>query len=160
MVAKARARGRFAPEMKGVGGMMHSTSRTHSRCLIVLIAVAIAGWSVASLWGQAIYGSIYGQVTDSTGAAITNATVTVKDVSKGTSVQVTTSSIGEYSVEHLIPDVYDVTVTATGFRGAESKGVRVSADTSPKVDLNLEVGSASESVTVTTEAPQLKTDRA
>jgi hypothetical protein len=146
--------------MKGVGGMMHSTSRTHSRCLIVLIAVAIAGWSVASLWGQAIYGSIYGQVTDSTGAAITNATVTVKDVSKGTSVQVTTSSIGEYSVEHLIPDVYDVTVTATGFRGAESKGVRVSADTSPKVDLKLEVGSASESVTVTTEAPQLKTDRA
>jgi Carboxypeptidase regulatory-like domain/TonB dependent receptor len=146
--------------MKGVGGMMHSTSRTHSRYLIVLIAVAIAGWSVASLWGQAIYGSIYGQVTDSTGAAIANATVTVKDVSKGTSVQVTTSSIGEYSVEHLIPDIYDVTVTATGFRGAESKGIRVSADTSPKVDVKLNVGQATESVTVTSEAPQLKTDRA
>jgi Carboxypeptidase regulatory-like domain len=139
---------------------MHSLSRTHSRCLIAVIAVAIAGWSVTSLWGQAIYGSIYGQITDSTGAAIANATITVTDVSKGTSVQATTSSIGEYSVEHLIPDVYDVTVAAAGFRGAISKGIRVSADTSPKVDLKLDVGTATESVTVTTEAPELKTDRA
>src|ERR1017187_9626899 len=112
MVAKARARGRFAPEMKGVGGMMHSTSRTHSRCLIVLIAVAIAGWSVESLWGQAIYGSIYGQVTDSTGAGIPNATVTVKNVDKGTSVQTTSSSIGEDAVEHMIPDTDDSSVSA------------------------------------------------
>ena len=51
-------------------------------------------------------------------------------------------------------------VAATGFRGTESKGIRVSADTSPKVDLKLDVGSASETVTVTGEVPQLKTDRA
>ncbi len=127
---------------------------------MVLLALAIAGWSATSLWGQAIYGSIYGQVTDSSGAAIANATVTVKDVAKGTSVQTTTNSIGEYSVEHLIPDVYDVAVAATGFRGAESEGIRVSADTSPKLDLKLDVGSATETVTVTTEVPQLKTDRA
>src|SRR5579864_4540965 len=141
---------------------MDSRSRTNSQYLIavmILIAVAMAG-STPNLWAQAIYGSIYGQITDSTGAAIANATVTVTDVTKGTSVQVTTSSIGEYSVQHLIPDTYDVTVTATGFRGASSKGIRVSADTSPKVDLKLNVGQASESVTVTTEAPQLKTDRA
>src|SRR6266567_4534685 len=142
---------------------MDSKSRTQSRYLIavmIMIAVGMAGWSTPSLWAQAIYGSIYGQITDSTGAAIANATVTVTDVTKGTSVQVTTSPIGEYSVQHLIPDAYDVTVTATGFRGASSKGIRVSADTSPKVDLKLDVGQASESVTVTTEAPQLKTDRA
>jgi len=62
---------------------------------MVMLVVAIAGWSATSLWGQAIYGSIYGQVTDSSGAAIANATVTVKDVAKGTSVQTTTNSIGE-----------------------------------------------------------------
>ena len=78
---------------------MYSITRTHFRCLMVLIVVAIAGWSATSLWGQAIYGSIYGQVTDSSGAAIANATVTVKDVAKGTSVQVTTDSIGEYKVD-------------------------------------------------------------
>ncbi len=139
---------------------MYSKTRTHLRGLTVLIAVVMGGLSVGSLRGQAIYGSIYGQVTDSSGAAIANATVTVKDVAKGTSVQATTNSIGEYSVEHLIPDVYDVGVAAPGFRGAESKGIRVSADTSPKVDLKLDVGSASETVEVTGEVPQLKTDRA
>ncbi len=138
--------------------MTYSAIRT--RYLVVLMALFVGGLSVANLWGQAIYGSIYGQVTDSSGAAIANATVTVKDVAKGTSVQTTTNSIGEYSVEHLIPDVYDVAVAATGFRGAESKGIRVSADTSPKVDLKLDVGSATETVTVTDEVPQLKTDRA
>jgi len=139
---------------------MYSITRKHFRGLTVLIALTIAGWSATGLWGQAIYGSIYGQVTDSSGAAIANATVTVKNVTKGTSVQVTTTAIGEYAVEHLIPDVYDVAVAATGFRGTESKGIRVSADTSPKVDLKLDVGSATETVTVTGEVPQLKTDRA
>lgn len=125
-----------------------------------MIAVAIGGWSTESLWGQAIYGSIYGQVTDGTGAVVSNATVTVKDVDKGTSVEATSSAIGEYSVQHLIPDFYDISVTAPGFKGTETKGIRVSADTSAKVDLKLQIGSTGETVTVTGEIPQLKTDRA
>jgi hypothetical protein len=139
---------------------MPSISRTRFRCLMAVIAVAIAGWSVKSVSAQAIYGSIYGQVTDSSGAVVAKATVTVKDVDKGTSVQATSSSIGEYAVEHLIPDSYDITVTAPGFKGTENKGIRVSADTSAKVDLKLDVGSTQETVTVTGETPQLKTDRA
>ena len=139
---------------------MYSTKQMNFRCLIAVLVMAIAGCAATSLWGQAIYGSVYGQITDSSGAAIANATVTVKNVAKGTSVQTTTNSIGEYSVEHLIPDVYDVAVAATGFRGTESQGIRISADTSPKLDLKLDVGSATETVTVTTEVPQLKTDRA
>jgi hypothetical protein len=139
---------------------MRSISRSHYSFLMLVVAVAISGCSVESLWGQAIYGSIYGQVTDSTGAGIPNATVTVNDVDKGTSVQTTSSSIGEYSVNHLIPDTYDIAVTAPGFKGSETKGIRVSADTSPKVDLRLEVGLTTESVTVNGEIPQLKTDRA
>jgi hypothetical protein len=148
------------PEMKVQGETMPSKSNVLSKCLMVVIVVAIAGWSVGSLWGQAVYGSLYGQVTDSTGAALANATVTVTDVTKGTQVQATTNSVGEYLVEHLIPDVYDVNVSATGFKTTDSKGIRVSADTSPKLDFKLEVGSATETVTVTGEIPQLKTDRA
>src|SRR6266576_1121420 len=137
---------------------MFSMSKKYFWC--VGIAAIIATCSATKLQGQAIYGSIYGQITDSTGAAVPNATVLVKNVAKGTSVQSTTNSQGEYSVEHLIPDFYDVSVAATGFRGTESKGIRVSADTSPKMDLKLDVGSATETVTVTGEVPQLKTDRA
>ena len=109
---------------------------------------------------QVIYGSVYGQVTDTTGAAVPNATITVTDKSKGTSVQVTTNESGEYLVPNLIPDVYDIKASATGFGTVESPGIQVSADTSPKVDLKLSVGSASDTVTVTTEPPQLQTDRA
>jgi hypothetical protein len=127
---------------------------------MLVVMIALGCGSVQGLWGQAIYGSIYGQVTDSSGAGIANATITVKDVEKGTSVQSTSSSIGEYSVQHLIPDDYDVTVTAAGFKGTDTKGIRVSADTSAKVDFSLQVGSTSEIVTVTGEIPQLKTDRA
>ena len=99
-------------------------------------------------------------MTDPSGAAIPNATITVTDESKGTSVQVTSNQSGEYTVPNLIPDVYDVKAEAAGFSAVENHGIQVSADTSPKVDLKLSVGTATESVTVTTEAPQLQTDRA
>ena len=61
---------------------------------------------------QAIYGSIFGTVTDNTGAVIPNATVTVTDESKGTSVVAQSNGSGEYTVQHLIPDTYDIKVTA------------------------------------------------
>lgn len=127
--------------------------------LLTFAIVGVCGWP-ASAPAQAIYGSIFGQVTDPSGASVPNATVTVTDETKGTSVQVTTNQSGEYLVPHLIPDVYDVKASATGFRPVENTGVQVAADTSPKVVLKLGIGSASESVTVTTEEPQLKVDRA
>src|SRR6202012_3515205 len=89
-----------------------------------------------------------------------NATITVSDKSKGRSVQVTSVADGEYSVEHLIPDTYDVMVSAGGFRQQTNKGLQISADTSPKIDFKLEVGTASETVNVTAAVPVLKTDRA
>ena len=137
---------------------MQSILKTRTRCAFLILALACL--STIPLSAQAIYGSIYGQVTDQSGAAIPNATITVSDESKGTSVQATSNQSGEYTVPNLIPDVYDVKAEAAGFMAVENNGVQVSADTSPKVDLKLSVGNATESVTVTTEAPQLQTDRA
>ena len=61
---------------------------------------------------------------------------------------------------HLIPDVYTVRSRGTGFKTLEYKDVQVSADTGARVDGQFQVGSTSEQVEVTAEAPQLKTDRA
>jgi outer membrane receptor protein involved in Fe transport len=109
---------------------------------------------------QAVYGSIYGSVTDTTGAAIPNATVTVTDEAKGTVVTVQSNESGAYTVEHLIPDVYDVKVSLSGFQNFEAKGIKVFADTSPKVDAQMTVG-GSQTVTVNADSiPILKTDRA
>ncbi|HEU5231922.1 MAG TPA: TonB-dependent receptor [Terriglobales bacterium] len=110
-------------------------------------------------FGQAVYGSIFGTVTDPSGAVIPNAKVTVTDVRKGTSDVFTTNESGNYSATHLIPDIYTVKIEAQGFTTAQSDNIQVSADTGAHFDASLKTGAQTETVQVTAEAPQLKTDR-
>lgn len=126
--------------------------------LAFLLLFAVTAALPAS--AQAVYGSIFGTVTDNTGAVIPNATITVTDISKNTSVTAVTNGSGQYRVEHLIPDTYQVTAAAPGFSQSSAPNVVVFADTAPKVDLQLQVGAVSNTVTVTAGAPLLTTDRA
>src|SRR5438876_3443986 len=135
-----------------------------ARTSVVLATLAVSGlligfWTTQA-WGQSVYGSIHGTVTDPQGAAVVGATVTVTDQNKGTVQQAATNDSGNYSVTHLIPDPYTVKVEAQGFKASEQKDVVVNADTGARVDLALQLGSATEAVEVTAETPQLKTDRA
>ena len=109
---------------------------------------------------QAVYGSIFGTVTDPSGAAVPNAKVTVTDIAKGTSVSTTSNATGNYTVTHLIPDQYSVKVEAQGFKTSQQGPVVVNADQGSKVDMPLQLGQVTEAVEVTGEAPALKTDRA
>ncbi len=128
---------------------------------VALAAVCV----VCSLWvssavAQAVYGSILGTITDPSGAAVSGAKVTVTSQTKNTSTTDTTNESGNYSVTHLIPDVYSIRIEGSGFKTLQFKDIQVSADTGAHVDGQFQVGSASEQVEVTAEAPQLKTDRA
>ncbi len=126
-----------------------------------LTALAVLALAPCSALGQAVYGAIYGTVTDATGALIPNAPVVVTDTSKGTTVAATSNESGEFRVEHLIPDVYSVTVDQPGFKKYEQTGIQVNADSSTKIDAVLSIGTAGEVVTVNADTvPQLKTDRA
>jgi hypothetical protein len=98
-------------------------------------------------------------VTDPSGAAVANAKVTVTSQTKNTSVDTTTNESGNYSVTHLIPDLYSIRVEGQGFKVLQFKDIIVNADSAANVDGQFQVGSASEQVEVTAEAPQLKTDR-
>jgi Carboxypeptidase regulatory-like domain/TonB dependent receptor len=133
--------------------------RSLSFTAVLLFAVSFVAWSPRAN-AQAVYGNILGTVTDPQGAAVVGAKVTVTDKNKGTTQETTTNESGNYSVTHLIPDPYSVKVEAQGFKSSEQQDVVVSADTGARVDLTLQLGSASESVEVTAETPQLKTDRA
>ncbi len=129
--------------------------------LVVLASTLIlCGLGTQSLFGQAVFGTISGTVTDATGATVTGAKVTVTSQAKGTTEQATTNESGHYEVTHLIPDVYTVHMESPGFKTLEYPNVTVSADTVAHVDGQFQVGSTSEQVEVTAEAPQLKTDRA
>jgi len=110
---------------------------------------------------QSVYGSIFGTVTDKSGAAVPGATVTITDVSKGTAVTATSNGSGDYSVPHLIPDVYDLKVTAQGFKTFEAKGIAVQADAAPRIDPTLDIGGAETTIEVNADQqPELKTDKA
>jgi hypothetical protein len=127
---------------------------------MLTICICLVTLTAQPVWGQAVYGSIIGTVTDPQGAAVANAKVTVTDQRKGTSDTTTSNESGNYSVTHLIPDVYTVRVEAPGFKASEQKDVIVSADAAANVPLQFQVGGTSETVEVTAEAPELKTDRA
>src|SRR5258707_4780594 len=127
---------------------------------VVAVCISLMTLAPQPVWGQAVYGSIQGTVTDPQGATVTNAKVTVTNQRKGTSDTTTTNESGNYSVTHLIPDVYTIRVEAPGFKQSEQKDILVSADAAANVPLQFQVGGTSETVEVTAEAPQLKTDRA
>jgi hypothetical protein len=127
---------------------------------MLTICVCLATLTPQAAQAQAVYGGIIGTVTDPQGAAVANAKVTVLDQRKGTSDTTTTNESGNYSVTHLIPDVYTVRTESKGFKISQQKDVVVDADASARVDLQFQVGGTSETVEVTGEAPELKTDRA
>jgi outer membrane receptor protein involved in Fe transport len=134
--------------------------RFATRVMLLVSVVGLIALSPSAL-GQAVYGSIYGTVTDATGAAVPGANVTVTDVAKGTTVTVQSNGSGDFTVEHLIPDVYDVKVDASGFKGYQQRGIQLFADTSVKVTAALTTGGSDITVEVRAdEVPQLKTDRA
>ncbi len=123
--------------------------------LVTLLAAA------PSSFAQAVFGTIVGTVLDSTGAILPGATITVTNPAKGTSNTYTSNSSGEFTVDHLIPDVYDVKVTAAGFKAYQQQGIRLFADTVTKVNATMEIGGSDQTVEVNADqVAQLKTDRA
>ncbi len=121
-------------------------------CVMMLHAPAASG--------QAVFGSIIGTVTDPQGNAVVGAKVTVTSTTKSFTYDTTTNESGNYAVTHLIPDTYKIHIEATGFKSYDVPSVSVSADTSASVDAAMQVGAVTQTVEVTSEIPQLQTDRA
>ena len=140
--------------LAGCGWLQHKSN------LLLMVALAfLTAGALRPAFSQAVYGTIFGTVTDNTGAVVPNATITVTDIAKGVSVTTQTNASGQYTMQHLIPDTYQVQVEVTGFQKATVDGIIVYADTSPKVDVQLSVGTVSQTVSVTSEAPLLQTER-
>ena len=133
-----------------------------SRALLALFAslCLVLAMAVSKVSGQAVFGSILGTVTDPQGNAVTGAKITATSITKNTSYEGTSNESGNYAVTHLIPDTYKIHIEATGFKAYDVASVTVSADSSVKVDAALQVGAVSQTVEVTGEVAQLKTDRA
>jgi len=128
--------------------------RTICRSLGSLLAL----WAFLMLgvaYGQGDRGTLAGTVTDSSGAAVPGATVTVTHSSTGFTQEAQTGSSGEYRVPLIPMGTYAVTIERVGFRKWETSGVVVNINTLVSVDAQLTVGAASETVVVNSAPPLL-----
>jgi hypothetical protein len=112
------------------------------------------------IYAQSTSGTVVGTITDSTQAVLVGASVTLTDMATGVARTMTSSSTGTYEFVYLLPDVYKLDVQAPGFEHFTELNIRVEVALSTRVDAVLQVGSAGQSVEVTTAAPLMETQQA
>src|SRR5438132_1212878 len=127
---------------------------------IPLLVMLVLAWNTAHARAQAVYGSISGIITDTTGAVVPGATVTITSAERRTADSVVTNESGLYVKERLLPGTYEVRAELPGFKAAVFPDIDVSVDTQTKLNIRLDIGQVSENVTVAGFSPVLKTDRA
>ncbi|MBS1786230.1 MAG: TonB-dependent receptor [Acidobacteria bacterium] len=109
---------------------------------------------------QVLYGSLTGNVTDPSGAIISGAKVEARNVSTGAAQIVITDERGAFSFSNLQAGIYKVTVIAQSFKTLVQDNLKVDANTSRRLDVQMQVGDVTASVQVSAESPALQTDRA
>jgi hypothetical protein len=115
---------------------------------------------VLPLLAQSDRGTVTGTVTDAAGAVVPNAAITAKNAETGAEFQTKTTETGNYTLASLPAGRYDLTAQMSGFREYTQSGILVQVAQTERIDISLVVGAASESVTVTADAPLLKTEDA
>lgn len=125
-----------------------SLTRYSSNCVLLLLVVFAAN----SVRGQTIYGRISGTVTDTSGAVVASATVTVKNKATNLERTATTDDEGFYTVTNLPVGTYTVSVEQTNFKKSVQNDNVLAADQRLTVNVTLEAGNVSETVEVSTVA--------
>src|SRR5215204_6321065 len=118
--------------------------------LVLLLIMTIGG--VESAFAQTSFGRISGTITDSTGAVVAGATVTVSDPATNLSRTATTDESGFYTITNLPVATYGVAVEVTNFKKSVQTGNVINADARLTVDFTLETGQISEVVEVVQES--------
>ena len=120
-------------------------------CLLGCVLVALSGW------GQTTNGNIQGTVVDPGNAAVAGATVTARNMDTGLTSSAATTSAGLYALPNLPPGRYALTVESKNMKKYTREGVTVPTNSTVVVDMQLQLGAVTETVTVTADASQLET---
>ncbi|HEY1578777.1 MAG TPA: carboxypeptidase regulatory-like domain-containing protein, partial [Terracidiphilus sp.] len=111
-----------------------------------------------SVYAQQQMASLTGQITDSSGARVSGAQVTITDTERGTKIVVTSNENGDYIVPQIPPaDHYMITVSKPGFKETVQRNLILQVAQSAKIDLVVAVGDVTETVNVSSTPPQLET---
>ena len=118
-------------------------------CVLLIFGAAYA---------QSDRGTITGKIVDPAGAMIPDAQVEAKNFATGAVYQTMSSGTGNYTLAQLPVGTYQLTATASGFKQYVQTGITVKVAQTLRIDINMTVGSISETITVSEEAPLLKTE--
>jgi hypothetical protein len=139
---------------------MSSTLTKFTRVFVAALGLSIVLLCVDAISAQETRGTIRGLVTDPNGQAVPNATVQIIDPSRGGKKSLTTNGEGIFQATYLVPGTYQIVVEASGFKKSIRDNVILEIGGAVQANVPLEVGGAAETVTVTSDGPQLNTESA
>src|SRR5665213_3196255 len=132
-------------------------SRRASQFFALLVGTFLLS---ASLWAQGAAGRISGTITDQSGGAIPAAKVTVTNVERNDARVLTTDAAGAFAAPNLTPGTYVVHADFTGFKAAERNNLKLEVGQDLRVDLSMQPGEQTQTITVTGEVAALNTTNA
>lgn len=125
------------------------------KLILTVLVVALLAWVVPTAFAQQT-ATFSGTVSDPSGAVVPKATVTITNEATAAKRTVQTNDSGFYTVSDLPPGIYTVSATAGGFKTVEKKGIELHVADTKTVPLVLELGTATETVTVTGGATEVE----
>ena len=137
------------PVFEGITMGTCSTYRKVCFYVVLVFAVTFTGWTQVST------GTIAGNITDSSNAAVPNATVVITDTDTGIVTKSTTNAEGFYSVPNLQTGHYAVSVSVAGFSTQAATDVQLNVGAEQEINFALKVGAVQEKIIVTTTPPSL-----
>lgn len=140
----------------------HSKSFLLSSCRLLIVALAAMFLMIrpSALLGQAVTATVVGTINDPAGRAVPNVALILTNQGTNTSTNGTTNGSGNYEFTLVQPGTYTLTATSNGFKKEEQRDITVPVNTTTRVDLSLQLGMASQTVTVSSDVALLQTDRA
>src|SRR5438093_3777368 len=120
-----------------------------SFCLLLTASIA---------FGQSDRGAVTGAISDATGAVIPRASVVATNTETAAKYETISTDTGNYTLSQLPPGVYQLSVELPGFKRYVRQGITVLVAQTLRIDVALEVGAATDEVTVNADAPLLRTE--
>ena len=139
-------------------GALESLARNTSKAVCIAVLTCLSAAQILAQSGAT--GTIVGTVTDTSGAVVPNAKVSIASVATNVGQDTVTSAAGTYSVPSLLPGSYRVTVASAGFSNQVVTGVELSVGSEVRVDVMLKPGAVNESISVAATALALDTENA
>ncbi|HEX3155278.1 MAG TPA: TonB-dependent receptor [Candidatus Angelobacter sp.] len=124
----------------------------------VLLLLAALFLLSSPTWAQEVTASIVGTVVDPSGAAVSGATITAKDLDRGTVLTTTTNDAGAFNISGVPVGKYQIKAEAKGFQSAVNPALTITLNQTARLNFQLRIGQTTETVEVSAIAPLLQTD--